>query len=208
MSLDGRGARIGEAGEAGAPPRQVATATGLPWSRLAGAWQALGPVLCLHPDRHWPRLAPSPGAPWPLHLELMGLPCATQARLEIELDSEGPGEWISFLEPSGRPGLVLGLLPDSDLLAWDRLVTILEPTAAEADSLRFRCERWRTRDPGAWCGRCSRLSESVAAGTGSRQIGLVRASVSAHGLRSAQRMARRFGARLADCAAEAAAANG
>ena len=197
MSLD---ARVGHATEAGTGPAAAAApraAAGLPWKRLAGAWQALGPVLCLHPARHWPMQPPPPAAPWPLQPALLGLLCASSARHAVEIDREGPCEWLAFLESTGRPSFALGLLPDSDLLAWEGLVAALQPGASADASWSFRCERWRNRwrDAGRWRGSCARLAEAGGAGPG--RIGLRRVEVSAYGRRCALNLALRFGADLA-----------
>lgn len=197
MSLAPRPGFDPDAGCSNAAASQAVDTAGLPWSRLTGAWQALGPVLCLHRARHWPLQPPPPHAPWPMQPALLGLLCATRARLELELDSDGPSEWLAFLDSSGRPAFALGLLPDSDLLAWERLVLALDLGATAADAWSFRCERWRGRGASDWCGDCARLAEAAAAGNSPHRIGLGHARVSHYGRRCAQRLARRFGARLA-----------
>ncbi|WP_426688883.1 hypothetical protein [Rhodanobacter ginsengiterrae] len=71
-------------------------------------------------------------------VEVMQLAPLLQTRTLVAasaITSDGPREWIDCLDHEGRSHARLHLLPDTDYLAWDRL---LEPALAQAG----RLPRW------------------------------------------------------------------
>lgn len=78
---------------------------------------ALGTVLCLHRLQH--------GS------ELTGWAHAAYAEAAVGVDSDGLRESVHFFDRDGRCCWRLHLLPDSDFLGWDRMMTSL-PCAQEA----------------------------------------------------------------------------
>lgn len=84
---------------------------------------ALGPVLCLYPPAA-PVAADAlrTDAPWPAQPELVGLVTAREMRLECRIDNHGPHEGLWFGTPPLAPVFAIFLLPDSDYLAWERLL--------------------------------------------------------------------------------------
>lgn len=113
------------------------------WAAMAPALTALGPVL--HVD-----CSPARGffperlhqAPRPACAELIGLVCAAGVRACVVLDSDGPRESLHFFDAEG--GLLAGiwLLPDSDFLAWERLLSVLPGAATQEPPAR---SRWSQR---------------------------------------------------------------
>lgn len=90
---------------------------------------ALGAVLCLYRAEH--------GG------ELGGWSQAVRAEARAGLDSDGLREVLQFFDASGRGCWRLYLLPDSDFLAWDRLLADL-PRETGMESLGGVGERlWR-----------------------------------------------------------------
>lgn len=101
----------------------------------------LGAVLCLH--------RADQGS------ELSGWAQATRVAVHSGLDSDGLREALQFFDGNGRCCWQLYLLPDSDFLAWDRLLARLpqdpgpEPAAGIGERLwrrlagRLRGEQWR-----------------------------------------------------------------
>lgn len=90
---------------------------------------ALGPVLCLYPsDGGAGAVGLPPGAPWPWQRELLGVLAADGVAAAAGVDSDGPQEWLWFLDAGRRPQFGLHLLPDSDYLAWERLLDDLPLT--------------------------------------------------------------------------------
>lgn len=90
----------------------------------------LGPVLCLH----------AAGDPHPLS----GWSRARWAAACIRLDADGPCESLCFYADDGEPCWQLHLLPDSDFLAWSRLLEQLPgepPAPSTANGLLARCRR-------------------------------------------------------------------
>src|SRR5690606_13289891 len=91
--------------------------------RLPVAWPAplqlaaLGPVLCLHR---------ADGS------ELAGWQQAVKVHACHGVDSEGVHESLCFSDAQGRCAWRLYLLPDSDFLAWDRLLAALPSRSAVA----------------------------------------------------------------------------
>lgn len=69
---------------------------------------ALGPLLCLY-------------RAFETHV-LTGLSHAAAIFPTVRIDNNGPCEALMFVEPDGRPCWQLYLLPDSDYLAWDKLL--------------------------------------------------------------------------------------
>lgn len=102
---------------------------------------ALGAVLCLYRTGH--------GG------ELSGWEQAIGVKVHAGLDSDGLRESLRFLDAGGRCCWRLFLLPDSDFLAWDRLLshwpqeTTAETAAGVGERLwrrlagRLRGEQWR-----------------------------------------------------------------
>jgi hypothetical protein len=111
--------------------------------RLPHAQQlaALGTVLCLYRPQH--------GG------ELSGWAQASHAESQAGVDSDGLRESLAFFDQDGRCCWRLFLLPDSDFLAWDRLLVCLpvreevEPAAGVGERLwrklagRLRGEQWQ-----------------------------------------------------------------
>jgi hypothetical protein len=90
---------------------------------------ALGTVLCLY--------RPQDGS------ELSGWARAVRAESRVGVDSDGLRESIAFFDQVGRRCWHLYLLPDSDFVAWDRLLALL-PSREEADAGAGVGERlWR-----------------------------------------------------------------
>ena len=122
-------------------PLLVANPSPLPPAVDAGACPpdvlaSLGPVLCLH----------AVADPHPLS----GLRRAARVIAQVRLDSDGPHEQLRFLDATGACCWRLHLLPDSDYLAWERLLSRLPveseisprwPTASRW--LRSAAPRWR-----------------------------------------------------------------
>lgn len=87
--------------------------------------------------------------------ELSGWAQATRVAVRAGLDSDGLREALQFFDASGRCCWQLYLLPDSDFLAWDRLLASLpadagaEPAAGVGERLWrrlagcLRGEQWR-----------------------------------------------------------------
>ena len=116
---------------------EVAQIQGCDWQMLAPALAMLGPVL--HVDAR-PAGAPvhlPDNAPWPARPELVGLACAARVVASVRLDSDGPGECLHFLDPSGASIASVWLLPDSDFLAWETLVERLP--AMQIPGLAWQC---------------------------------------------------------------------
>jgi hypothetical protein len=90
---------------------------------------ALGTVLCLYRPQH--------GG------ELSGWMQAVRAEVRAGVDSDGLCESLLFFDGEGRCCWRLYLLPDSDFLAWDRLLATLPP-CREAEAAGGIGERlWR-----------------------------------------------------------------
>lgn len=90
---------------------------------------ALGPVLCLY--RH------QDGG------ELSGWARAVRVESRAGMDSDGLRESLAFFDHEGRCCWRLYLLPDSDFVAWDRLLALL-PSCEEAEATIGVGERlWR-----------------------------------------------------------------
>ncbi|MFA5591434.1 MAG: hypothetical protein WDA70_12130 [Lysobacteraceae bacterium] len=98
------------------------------WQHLAPALQTLGPVL--HVDGLATGVVPEliSSVPWPARPELLGLVCARRLVASVLVDSHGPRESLHFLGAGGWPLASIWLLPDSDFLAWERLLEHLPDT--------------------------------------------------------------------------------
>ena len=114
------------------------------------ALASLGPVLCLHAE----------GDP---HL-LSGLRRAARVIAQIRLDSDGPHEQLRFLDAGGACCWRLHLLPDSDYLAWERLLSRL-PVESETPARRSAAPPWRRSVAPRWRACAVRL-HSIAEGGG------------------------------------------
>jgi hypothetical protein len=82
---------------------------------------ALGPVVCLHRREDAERLRE----------DALPLLAWSRAQAISEVDSDGPREALRLYDLEGQAALQLCLLPDSDFLAWERLLQSL-PVRAEA----------------------------------------------------------------------------
>lgn len=90
---------------------------------------ALGTVLCLYRPQH--------GS------ELSGWAQAVRVESRAGVDSDGLRESLAFFDTDGRCCWRLYLLPDSDFLAWDRLLDSL-PACGESEPVKGVSERlWR-----------------------------------------------------------------
>jgi hypothetical protein len=91
---------------------------------------ALGTVLCLYRLQH--------GS------ELSGWAQAAYAEAAIGMDSDGLRESVRFFDRDHRCCWRLHLLPDSDFLAWDRMLELLPGTHAAMQGEHGVAERlWR-----------------------------------------------------------------
>lgn len=103
-----------KAEDASAAEEERALATAAVGCRLlAQSLVDLGPLVCLYRREDEARLIFDPGS-------LLAQP---RAQWICEVDSEGPREALRQQDPEGEPLLQLCLLPDSDFLAWERLLT-------------------------------------------------------------------------------------
>lgn len=147
---------------------------------------ALGTVLCLFRPHQ--------------RNELAGWAQAVRVEARTGMDSDGLRESLVFFDAQGRCCWRLYLLPDSDFLAWDRLLDCLrcreevEASSGVGERLwrrlagRLRGEQWQAR--------IVRLRAIPA--TASRPILLAReTTVSPLGAGTAQRIARAEGASIA-----------
>ncbi|WP_368561686.1 Hemin transport protein [Pseudoxanthomonas sp. UTMC 1351] len=92
---------------------------------------ALGTVLCLYRLQHG--------------TELAGWAQAAYAEAAVGVDSDGLRESVRFFDRDGRCCWRLHLLPDSDFLAWDRMMTSLPCAQETTERERGVAERlwWR-----------------------------------------------------------------
>ncbi|KQR11509.1 MULTISPECIES: hypothetical protein [Xanthomonas] len=159
---------------------------------------ALGTVLCLYRPV--------------LGNELDGWQHAVDAAASRQVDSDGVRESIWFFGADGQCCWRLYLLPDSDFLSWDRLVSRLPPLPTETHGLGVGERLWR-RLAGRLRGESWRLSALRLQSTANRQQPLAAnlATVSALGADVAARLAREEGidGRVAvdDCCCARAAAS-
>ncbi|WP_407370202.1 Hemin transport protein [Xanthomonas campestris pv. campestris] len=158
---------------------------------------ALGTVLCVY--------RPSLGD------ECDGWQHAVSAAAFRQVDSDGLRESIWFFDAGGSSCWRLCLLPDSDFLAWDRLVSRLPALPIDGQGLGVGERLWR-RLAGRMRGDSWRLSalRLHAGSSRDRPLGATLASVSALGAEVAARLAREEGidGRVAvdDCCCARAAA--
>lgn len=157
-----------------------ATAT-LPTPRQLAA---LGPVLCVYRGRL-----------------LEGWRAAAGATHGVCVDADGVCEYVLLRDAGGRVCWRLYLLPDSDFLAWERLVSAL-PEAARTDvdgSGGLRTRLWRQLTDhvmgASWRSRVLRLAVYQADSLSVPRLAAHPAGVSTAGFAMAQRLARRAGAR-------------
>ncbi|WP_369039728.1 Hemin transport protein [Stenotrophomonas maltophilia] len=151
----------------------------------SGAWPtpmhlaALGTVLCLYPAE---------GS------ELAGWRQAVSVHACQAVDSEGVHESLCFLDARGRCVWRLYLLPDSDFLAWDRLVAAL-PSAPPRDAEGSVGERLWRRLAGHLRGQRWRLcSVRLHAADDGRILAASLSTLSSLGAATARRIARMEGA--------------
>lgn len=176
---------------------QAAVAKGIDWEHLAPALESLGPVLHVDgvPAIDDPtQVAPSStSAPWPACVELLGLVRARRVVASVLVDSHGPREALHFLGTGNCRHASIWLLPDSDFLAWERLLERL-PDAPAADvawwqELPHHVSRGCARVRRFTCGRLAgRVLVDIAPASRLSRIGLERA----------RQIAAMAGARLVD----------
>ncbi|MCC4607060.1 Hemin transport protein [Xanthomonas cannabis] len=154
-----------------------ATATALP---RPPQLSALGTVLCLY--------RPALGN------ELDGWQHAVDAAALRQVDSEGVRESVWFFDADGHCCWRLYLLPDSDFLSWDRLVSRLPPVPDDTQGLGVGERLWR-RLAGRMRGESWRLSalRLHPAGGRAQPLAASLATVSALGAEVAARLAREEG---------------
>lgn len=153
---------------------------------------ALGTVLCLY--RH------QDGG------ELCGWARAVRVESRAGVDSDGLRESLAFFDHEGRCCWRLYLLPDSDFVAWDRLLALL-PSREEAAAASGVGERLWRRLAGRLLGgqwqACVLRLHVVPAEVGRPVLAASPATVSPLGAATAQRIARAEGAeqniRVDDC---------
>ncbi|OOG59827.1 hypothetical protein [Rhodanobacter sp. C03] len=122
-------------------PRAISTTISRRWLRLAPILlvrnlPALGSVLYVQlqsarrPTRQLPR---------GLLIESMQLAPLLQGHRLMAASTitvEGPREWIECIDRDGRPSAQLHLLPDTDYLAWDALLSSAKPLGAPSPACR------------------------------------------------------------------------
>jgi hypothetical protein len=153
---------------------------------------ALGTVLCLY--RH------QDGG------ELSGWARAVRVESRAGVDSDGLRESLAFFDSEGRCCWRLYLLPDSDFVAWDRLLALL-PSREEMEAATGVGERLWRRLAGRLLGgqwqACVLRLHVVPAEVRRRVLAASPATVSPLGAATAQRIARAEGAeqsiRTDDC---------
>ena len=106
--------------------RPQAAASNLPRAQQLAA---LGTVLCLYRPQH--------GG------ELSGWAQASRAESQAGVDSDGLRESLAFFDENGRCCWRLFLLPDSDFLAWDRLLARLPAREEVAPATGVGERLWR-----------------------------------------------------------------
>lgn len=144
---------------------------------------ALGTVLCLY--RH------QDGG------ELAGWARAVRVESRAGMDSDGMRESLAFFDHEGHCCWRLYLLPDSDFVAWDRLLALL-PSREEAEAATGVGERLWRRLAGRLLGgqwqACVLRLHVVPAEVRRPALAASLATVSALGAATAQRIARTEGA--------------
>lgn len=111
-----------------------------------------------------------------------------------QVDSDGVRESICFFDAAGHCCWRLCLLPDSDFLSWDRLISRLPPLTLDTHELGVGERLWR-RLAGRLHGNTWRLSavRLQTAGSRNRSLAANLATVSALGAEVAARLAREEG---------------
>lgn len=134
------------------------------WPRLGPALASLGPLLVIGPALA--PIAARRGGPWPGSPCMAAVLAASELRVWLQVDRDGPAECLLFRDARGQLLAALGLLPDSDFLQWGRLLELLPASSVDAD-LRPAAARpgggWRARparlhwerDDEAWCLRAT-----------------------------------------------------
>lgn len=144
---------------------------------------ALGTLLCLY--RH------QDGG------ELAGWARAVRVESRAGVDSEGLRESLVFFDREGRCCWRLYLLPESDFVAWDRLLALL-PSRGEAEAAAGVGERLWRRMAGRLLGgqwqACVLRLHVVDAEVGRPVLAASQAAVSPLGAAAARRIARAEGA--------------
>ena len=159
---------------------------------------ALGTVLCLYRPQ--------------LGSELSGWAHAVRVESRTGVDSDGLRESLVFLDSEGRCCWRLYLLPDSDFLAWDRLLASL-PCRDEVETASGIGERlWRRlagRLRGEQWQACILRLHALPATVAQPVLAASPAAVSPLGAATAQRIAQIEGAdgniRVDDCCCEQSA---
>ena len=164
----------------GLVPRSHAAASCLPRAQQLAA---LGAVLCLY--------RPQQGS------ELAGWAQAARVESRTGVDSDGLRESLVFFDAEGRCCWRLYLLPDSDFLAWDRILASL-PCRDEAEASTGVGERLWRRLAGRlrgeqWQARILML-HAVPAAIAEPVLAASLAMVSSLGAAAAQRIAQAEGA--------------
>lgn len=153
---------------------------------------ALGPVLCVYRGRL-----------------LEGWRAAVGATHGVCVDTDGMCEYVLLRDAGGRMCWRLYLLPDSDFLAWERLVSALpEATRADVDgSGGLRARLWRQLADHVMGAprrsRVLRLAVYQSRPPSAPRLAAHQVGVSAAGFAMAQRLARRTGARQGGAATDA-----
>ena len=86
----------------------------------------LGNVVCLHREAHL----------FALQRDVLDVLPGTRAVLRCDIDMHGPLEALCFVDGSGHSCLQVGLLPDSDFLAWERLQGLWQAGLLQAPSVQ------------------------------------------------------------------------
>jgi hypothetical protein len=163
-----------------APSGSQAATAGLPRAQQLAA---LGKVLCLYRSQQ--------GG------ELSGWAHAVRVESRTGVDSDGLRESLAFFDTEGRCCWRLYLLPDSDFLAWDRLLASL-PSCDEAEATMGVGERlWRRlagRLRGEQWQACILKLHAVPAATAQPVLAASLALISPLGAATAQRIAQAEGA--------------
>lgn len=79
------------------------------------------------------------------HPALLAFARCTAARLQVVVTSQGPRECVTFVDRDGEIQAKMFLLPDTDYLAWDGMLSTREYPAEQADTdqwqapLRYLC---------------------------------------------------------------------
>ncbi|WFC42685.1 Hemin transport protein [Pseudoxanthomonas sp. SE1] len=151
---------------------------------MAAQMAALGPVLCLYRTQQGSELA--------------GWQQAVRVQAHAGLDSDGLDERLLFFDAQGRCCWRLCLLPDSDFVAWDRLVASLplglgEDVAGLADRL---WQRLAGRLLGGQWRACALQLHAVPQPASLPVLAASLSLMSALGVATARRIARAEGAEL------------